>query len=184
MNKQVLRKQLKHRRDELSASKRKEAADAIWTAVMAECKQYSILSCYVSFQSEVSTQGLLPKLLERHRVVVPRVVSKTRMEFVEIHDQTVWQRSRYGISEPIDGILVDPSEIDCFLVPLLGFDAFCHRLGYGGGYYDRVLANLSACKIGLAYDEQEVKQVPVGTWDISMDRILTPTRLLFHNEKL
>lgn len=127
---------------------------------------------------------LLPKLLKKHRVAVPCVVSKTHMEFVEIQPQTIWKRSSYGILEPVTGKRIPSAQIDCFLIPLLGFDASCHRLGYGGGYYDRALVNSHAHKIALAFDEQEVGQVPIGTWDKSMDEIITLTRIIMQSKEL
>ena len=69
------------------------------------------------------------------------------------------------------------------LAPLLAFDADCWRLGYGGGFYDRTLAALeaqghSAYVIGIAYDEQQVEQVPTGQYDRALSAILTPSRLI------
>ena len=71
---------------------------------------------------------------------------------------------------------VDP---DVVLCPLLAFDRTGHRLGYGGGFYDRTLARLRALKpvvaIGLAYDEQRVDAVPHLDYDERLDWVLTPT---------
>ena len=184
MNKNELRRQLKQIRAELTQRDRLKASVKIHEKVMQECSPFSLVSCYVSFRSEVTTLELLPKLLKKHRVAVPCVVSKTHMEFVEIHPQTLWKRSSYGILEPVTGKRIASAQIDCFLIPLLGFDVSCHRLGYGGGYYDRVLANSSAHKIGLAFDEQEVAQVPIRPWDISMDEIITPTRIITQSKEL
>lgn len=184
MNKNELRRQLKQIRAELAQRDRLEASVKIHEKVLQECSSYPLVSCYVSFRSEVSTRKLLPELLKKHRVAVPCVVSKTHMEFVEIQPQTIWKRSSYGILEPVTGKRISSDQIDCFLIPLLGFDASCHRLGYGGGYYDRALANSHAQKIGLAFDEQEVAHVPIGSFDISMDMIITPTRILSQAKRL
>lgn len=184
MNKNELRRQLKQIRAELTERDRLEAAAKIHEKILQECSPFSLVSCYVSFQSEVSTLELLPKLLKKHRVAVPCVVSKTHMEFVEIHPHTIWKRSSYGILEPVTGKRIASAQIDCFLIPLLGFDASCHRLGYGGGYYDRALVNSHAHKIALAFDEQEVAQVPIGSWDKTMDKIITPTRIIMQSKEL
>jgi len=65
----------------------------------------------------------------------------------------------------------------------LAFDADCWRLGYGGGFYDRTLAALEAKGhkahvIGIAYDEQQVEQVPKGLYDRALSAILTPSRFI------
>lgn len=83
----------------------------------------------------------------------------------------------WGISEPLDSALeVEP---DVLLVPLLAFDGDGYRLGYGGGFYDRTLAQLKARKsviaVGVAYDEQRVDAVPREVYDEPCDWILTPS---------
>lgn len=70
---------------------------------------------------------------------------------------------------------IDP---DVILVPLLAFDQRGGRLGFGGGYYDRTLALRKAIKVAVAFDEQEVDEVPVDTFDQRMDWIVTPTRAI------
>lgn len=64
------------------------------------------------------------------------------------------------------------------LVPLIGFDARGNRLGQGGGYFDRYLARLThKLTIGVAYDCQEVEEIPTEPHDIPLDYIITPTRI-------
>ena len=76
---------------------------------------------------------------------------------------------------------------DIVLVPLLAFDHGCHRLGYGGGYYDRTLAALRSgnphvMALGLAYGEQRVDQLPVEDHDAPLDAVLTPKALFWPGE--
>ncbi len=83
----------------------------------------------------------------------------------------------WGIAEPLDDKpAVDP---DVLLIPLLAFDSRGHRLGYGGGYYDRTLTRLRSIKkitaVGIAYDEQKVDAVPVASYDQRLDWVLTPS---------
>jgi len=84
---------------------------------------------------------------------------------------------QWGIREP----LASKSEVypDVVLVPLLAFDRHGHRLGYGGGFYDRTLAKLRAraavTAVGIAYDELEVDAVPHESYDQRLDWVLTPS---------
>jgi 5-formyltetrahydrofolate cyclo-ligase len=83
----------------------------------------------------------------------------------------------WGIAEPLD----DKPEVepDVVLVPLLAFDSRGHRLGYGGGFFDRTLARLRKQKpivaVGIAYDEQKVDAVPFESYDERLDWVLTPS---------
>ena len=84
-------------------------------------------------------------------------------------------RAVWGIREPAtDAPEVEP---DVILVPLLAFDRRGHRLGYGGGYYDRTIARLRAKRgavaIGLAFSIQEVPAVPTSDRDVRLDLVLT-----------
>jgi len=83
----------------------------------------------------------------------------------------------FGIREPTVRCPEVPlNHLDLFLVPGIVFDWHGHRLGRGKGFYDRLLANLSGVKCGIAFDEQVVKAVPVGPSDVRMDFVLTPAR--------
>ena len=82
--------------------------------------------------------------------------------------------NRYGIPEPESKILVYP---DVLLVPLVAFDKKLNRLGYGGGYYDRLIKKLNKrkkiLKIGLALSNQEIKKIPINKYDQKLDYIVT-----------
>lgn len=67
-----------------------------------------------------------------------------------------------------------PQKFDVVIVPMLGFDRRLHRIGYGGGYYDRLLAeHPEAHKIGVCFDTGKIEQIPVQEHDIPMDVIVT-----------
>lgn len=92
-----------------------------------------------------------------------------------------WQRNRYGIREPRNRIRLPAWQLDILLMPLVGFDARGQRLGMGGGFYDRLLADLARRPrrprlIGLAHDLQQVDSLPVAAWDRAVDAVVTPTR--------
>ena len=89
----------------------------------------------------------------------------------------VMAETRWGIREPLPA--APEIKPDVILVPLLAFDAQGYRLGYGGGYYDRTLAEARAVRsvvaVGLAYDVQEVRAVPHDDFDQRLDWVLTPS---------
>ena len=95
--------------------------------------------------------------------------------------QAALEDGPYGTKQPSSSLPI--ALPDLILAPLLAFDADCWRLGYGGGFYDRTLAALEAKGhkahvIGIAYDEQQVEQVPKGLYDRALSAILTPSRFI------
>jgi len=87
------------------------------------------------------------------------------------------QAGRYGVREPRQGCeAVALNRLDFALVPGVAFDLHGRRLGQGRGYYDRLLAEMSGNRCGVAYDEQIVRAVPVQPHDSYVNCILTPTR--------
>jgi 5-formyltetrahydrofolate cyclo-ligase len=94
--------------------------------------------------------------------------------------------NRLGIPEPRRGrqVALPPWALDLILVPLVGFDADCNRLGMGGGYYDRTLAFLHRRRywhrprlIGLAHECQRVHRLEPRPWDVPLDAVATERRL-------
>ncbi|MBS0392996.1 MAG: 5-formyltetrahydrofolate cyclo-ligase [Proteobacteria bacterium] len=132
----------------------------------------AIVSTYFPIRAE---PDLRPWMRELHaqgiRVAVPVVVAKGQpLEFRE------WEpgaRLAYGvwrIPYPADGAVVRP---DVAIAPLVGFDAECYRLGYGGGFFDRTLASLQprALAIGIGYPEQSLPTIFPQAFDVPMDWI-------------
>ena len=87
--------------------------------------------------------------------------------------------NQYGIPEPISKNLIYP---DVILIPMVAFDKNLNRLGYGGGYYDRLIDKLTKkkkiLKIGLALTAQKIKKVPVTKHDEKLDYIITEKYIL------
>lgn len=85
-----------------------------------------------------------------------------------------------GILQPAAGTtVIDVDRVDLVIVPGVAFDAQGNRLGYGGGYYDRLLARMPrARRVGLCFDGQLVGEIPIESHDVAMHTIVTPTRTL------
>lgn len=95
---------------------------------------------------------------------------------------TVLTPNRLRIPEPPLNIqhLVTLSELDIMLVPLVAFDSQGQRLGMGGGFYDRTLANWPShgfLPVGLAHDCQQVDALPVAEWDVPLPALITPSKI-------
>jgi len=111
------------------------------------------------------------------RTVAPRIPSGgVELEHTVFSAQGELVQNSWGIWEPANDMLIDPSEIDIVLVPLLCFDESGYRVGYGKGYYDRFLAKcrLDCRKIGLSYFPPVKCIEGVSEFDVKLDVCITP----------
>ena len=130
------------------------------------------LATYLSFDHEFSTAGLIQAALQLgKRVCVPRTYPQGRMEFVE-YDPDILEKTRFGLLEPNEtGKVVDQSEIDLIHVPGLVFQSKGYRIGYGGGYYDRYLADYTGKTVSTIYSIQQGEFQP-NAFDIAVQEVL------------
>jgi 5-formyltetrahydrofolate cyclo-ligase len=178
-----LRREAMSRRDALPADARKAAAEAIAMrkfplAIMPGM----IVSGFMPLTSEFDPQPLMRKLTEKSaRLALPVLVGRGKplimreWSFGEPLSAGVW-----GIREPEpEAAEVEP---DILLVPLLAFDRAGSRIGYGGGYYDRTIAQLRGRKavvaVGLAFAAQEVSAVPITQGDERLNLVLTEREVI------
>ena len=135
---------------------------------------------YYPVNFEVDDLELLKKFEKDKFVISLPVIKKNyEMNFYKWTFSDLLKINKHGIPEPESKILVHP---DILLVPLVAFDKNLNRLGYGGGYYDRLIAKLSKkkkiLKIGLALSVQKINEVPVNKYDKRLDYIVTNKYIL------
>jgi 5-formyltetrahydrofolate cyclo-ligase len=108
-------------------------------------------------------------------VAVPRVVDVVTgtMELVDWSADLPMVTNRFGIDEPLGGTIVDSTDIDAWIVPLLGADRAGNRLGYGAGFYDRILKGSTGRKAGLIPDSCWVDSLPTIPTDVPLDVLIT-----------
>ena len=117
-------------------------------------------------------------------VILPKLnlESKTIDSFL-LTDSTPLKTNHLGISEPFNGIQINNNQIDLVFVPLLAFDNFGHRVGYGGGYYDKFLSKCPrAIKVGLSYFDPINKIEDINSKDIKLDYCITPNKVYKFSE--
>ncbi|HET7086900.1 MAG TPA: 5-formyltetrahydrofolate cyclo-ligase [Rhizomicrobium sp.] len=133
----------------------------------------SIVGGYHALPDEADPALLLERLVALGcHIAYPRVAGKgLPLEFHRVPDGEVLAPGVFGIHEPLD---IWPRAVpNILLVPLLAFDASGHRLGYGGGFYDRTIALLKVPAIGIAYAGQQMDSLPHQPHDAMLDAILT-----------
>ncbi len=154
--------------------------DLIISSISFSSAEYIHIFLPVHAKCEVRTWSVIQYLQEKYPRVslsVPKInsIQNKTMDSIEIERQTLYQQNKWGINEPASGRVIRPEDIDIIFLPLITFDQQGHRLGYGGGFYDRYLQNCQkALKIGLSYFEPIEKIPEINDYDIKMDLCITP----------
>jgi 5-formyltetrahydrofolate cyclo-ligase len=184
--KRALRARVLAARDRIPVAARIEAAHAIATALAArqDFRAAPTLLLTLPFGSEWDTAPLVAEAFKRKKVVVlPRVNLATRM--LELCAVTDLERDvapgYHGIREPLAHCTrIGPAAVGWALIPGIAFDRVGKRLGYGGGFYDRLLPLLAprVARIAGAFELQIVADVPSAAHDLPVGAIVTEVRTL------
>jgi 5-formyltetrahydrofolate cyclo-ligase len=134
-----------------------------------------IIGGYYPVNFEIDDLKLLEKFeKKKFNISLPVVKKNFKMNFYKWSFSDYLKINKYGIPEPEKKKIVYP---DVLLIPLVAFDKNLNRLGYGGGYYDRLIEELSKkkkiIKIGLAFSIQKIDKVPINIYDQKLDYIVT-----------
>lgn len=135
---------------------------------------------YISYNREVDTYMLLSQcFMDGKKVYAPKVLSKTDMEFYCIQNEHDLVSGYMGIMEPSDSCEKANTRDGLFIMPGLAFDYDFHRIGYGGGFYDRYLSvDNTFIKAALAFDFQLLESIPYEEHDLKPDYIITQTQFI------
>lgn len=145
------------------------------------------IGLYLHTDGELNTGPLIDWLWQQNKSVYLPVIhpfSKGHLLFLTYTPGTTMINNQYHIPEPRleQSQLCPVANLDVIFTPLVGFDDNGHRLGMGGGYYDRTLApwfehRTGPKPIGLAHDCQQVENIPTEIWDVPLPKIITPTKI-------
>lgn len=177
--KHALRALLETKRRNLQAEQVEAYSGAILARLeaMPEFANAKTILAYYPIRNEVNLRPLLETNQDKKIILLPVVKRKHKMELRRYAGHESLKRGAYGIPEPTGAAYNGP--IDLIIVPGVGFDRQLHRIGRGGGYYDRFLKkNSRALKVAVAYDFQVVDSVPVNWLDRKVDAVVTPSELI------
>ncbi|MDA8621859.1 5-formyltetrahydrofolate cyclo-ligase [Psychrosphaera sp.] len=187
-SRQQLRADIRKRRNLLTAEQQDEAAELLKHNALKLILPSQSIALYLANDGEINTAPLIEHLRELDTPLLFPVLHpfcSGYLNFQYVNRLTAWTTNKYGITEPAPNALATAnlSNIDIIFMPLVAFDTDGNRLGMGGGYYDRTLAQLNQLSkkpalVGLAHDCQEVKHLNNEHWDIPIDMIVTPTRII------
>ena len=135
---------------------------------------------FASIRNEVRTRGSMAAAWAAgKRVVLPRVAGD-ELQLCLVDSETVLVEGAFSVPEPPEtSAIVPPSQVDVALVPALAVDPRGYRIGYGGGYYDKLIPQLRrACTCAVAYDFQLIAEVPELPFDVAVDVVVTDRRVI------
>lgn len=155
-------------------------------------KSSSHIACYLPTDDEFDTSPLIEAIWQANKNCYLPVLCNEKdkhLQFVTYQYGDSLKRNKYKILEPSNlSHKIDASALDLVITPLLAFDLHGHRLGTGGGYYDRTFAFLhesashetrtttntrKPLMLGLGYAAQQAENIPVEEWDVKLDGVLT-----------
>ena len=185
LDKVAVREVMVRRRNELAASEVTELSHKIEENLFS-C--YDFLDCqrilyYLSFNNEVSTDSMISRSLKlQKKVYVPRINnSAKKIEICQIKSLDLdIEPNDFGIREPVHVPVELPKNIGVVVTPGLAFDRSGGRIGFGGGYYDKLFAELpkSTLLIGVAYSFQILDSLYQDIWDKKVQKVMTEKETL------
>ncbi len=182
--KKELRRKIQNKRNNLPIWDRKKRSKIIaekFVSTAYYINSNNIL-IYYPFRSEIDVTIIIRQALENKKnIILPRVHNRKLKLFYVDNLKKQLERGTHGIMEPTAGLCrtAKISDIDLVIVPGLVFDKNLNRLGYGGGFYDRLLPLIPAevKKIALCFNIQVVESIPVSEQDIKVDLLITDTNI-------
>lgn len=181
MDKKQIRRNMMFMRSALTTEEREQYSEEILkTLTHLECfKNAKAIAAFVDFRNEVSMAPINDHILEANKsLFLPYIDMATKtMTFHKVNDLSELNLSKFGILEPNPSIheCIDINTIDLVLTPGVAFDHTGHRLGYGGGFYDRFFERLdkSVPRIGIAFSLQQIETIPLEEHDLPLTGLIT-----------
>ncbi|MBI5098673.1 MAG: 5-formyltetrahydrofolate cyclo-ligase [Nitrospirae bacterium] len=184
--KKTLRENLLRKRDRIKPEKKhaKEASIRKRLYASVDFRKAKSIMFYASFRSEAATMPCIIHALKLKKIVMLPLVDRKKdtLRIFQICDVSDLEAGFMGIPEPKVNRMQERhlNDLDVVIVPGSGFDSDGNRLGYGAGYYDKLLSKSkrNITKIALAFEEQIVQKIPGEKHDVRMDKIITEKRTI------
>ena len=186
---QQFRQTIRQHRQQLSSQEQQQAAKQLMQQCQSlpEVATSQHIALYLANDGEIDTMPLITWLWQQGKHVYLPILhpfSEGHLLFLHFDTNTPMTKNKFRIQEPkLDQTKIKPvNQLDLVFTPLVGFDSHGHRLGMGGGYYDRTFARwfetgIGPTPIGLAHNCQHVAQLPTESWDVPLPKIVTPQRI-------
>lgn len=177
MNKEEARRRARAQKSLLTESERRRAATDVFSQVeqLAAFMMARHILMYHSLPDELSTLEFLDKWHIDKQFYLPRV-NGVNLDILP-YDKSSLRYGAFHIEEPDGDDITDISSIDMVVVPAMAYDRRGNRVGRGKGFYDRLLADCKAVKVGVAYDCQLMDNIETDPFDAPVDIVVTQSRI-------
>lgn len=178
MNKENIRRRIKAQKSLLSAHEKARAAASVFE-VLENSAPFLLadnILLYHSLPDELSTREFIARWHEKKHFFLPRV-NGVNLEILP-YDRTSLKLGAFQIEEPQGDDVTSIESIEMVVVPAVAYDSKGNRVGRGKGYYDRLLRDTKATKVGVAYDFQIVDEIDAEPHDVKMDVVITESRII------
>jgi len=180
LTKEAARREFLKRRIRLEESLRKKKDRKIIENLLTlrELREARLVLFYYPLKGEPDITPLMREFVKiRRQIVLPRVEGE-HLALYLVSTLSSLRRGSFGVLEPAEGIRVEPEDLDLTLVPGILFDRAGYRIGFGKGYYDRLLDRTKALKVGVAYAFQVLESLPRDPWDKPVDIVVTEKEVI------
>lgn len=174
MEKKEVRKQMRELKRHYPLEVKKRLSASVWEQLEQNEKfrQAQTVLLYWSMDDEVFTHDFVCRWMDRKTVLLP-CVNGDQLDIRYFEGQEkLCPGEGYAIPEPVGELFTEWEKIDLIVVPGMAFDKCGNRLGRGKGYYDKVLKQTKAYKIGVCFDFQFLNRVPTEEHDVCMDLVI------------
>ena len=173
-----LRKKYQEIRNKIPEDKREKKSGRIVKDIERNWQQFDSYDrdflCFYPLGSEPDLRPLCDWILHNGWNLYFPVTEKDGSHFYRVNDLDGFAKGTFGVMEPVDRSVEYKGEHGVSFTPGLVFDRQMHRIGYGGGYYDRFYAaHPDICRIGICFSECQTEEIPYNEWDKPMDMIFT-----------
>lgn len=187
---QLLRKEVRNRRQQLSNDEQQQASLDLCATLISQPKIQAAktISLYLANDGEISLEPFIDWCWQNNKAVYLPVIhpfSPGNLLFLHYSQATHLIANKYNILEPKLAVtdVLPLAQLDVLIAPLVAFDRQGNRLGMGGGFYDRTLSSWHKSKIqqsllpiGVAHNCQLLDSIPNQHWDIPLPEIITPSK--------
>ncbi|WP_340695256.1 5-formyltetrahydrofolate cyclo-ligase [Hydrogenobacter thermophilus] len=185
LKKGELRKEFLNRREAMGEEEVAFYSEKIRAGLknLSDFKNAKRILLYCPIKKEPDLTSLIWESVSLKKEVLLPKVAHDRLRLYRIQTPQQLKPGSFCIPEPDGGDEVDPQQVELAVVPGIVFDTRGYRIGFGKGFYDKLLKGVKGVKVGVAYSFQVLEEIPIDEWDQPVDVLVTELYILKGGKK-